>query len=224
MKKVSALALLASSMLLASCGGANSCPTVDSGKASEEAPAAKAATLVHSFITPAKLVYRNMRPTYNYYMTTFTFETLDLYNDNSYVLSVSSSMFTAIELPQEGQAAKGNENANSLLRYHGTYTSEADDLDPDALVLSLSATTRITGTDDGKGEIDTDLWTDSMKKKWADVEVEYNTETGAQTEVGRTEYESGAKFLEVHGANAVDGIIGSTVTGILDWVELTFGE
>jgi hypothetical protein len=35
-----------------------------------------------------------------------------------------------------------------------------------------------------------------MKEHTADVTYEYNTETGARTETGKKEYETGAQFLE----------------------------
>ena len=41
-------------------------------------------TLTGAYISPAVLQYQNMRPTNNYYVTTFSFETIQLYSDNTY--------------------------------------------------------------------------------------------------------------------------------------------
>lgn len=126
---------------------------------------AKEVKLTAAYLSPAKMVYMNMRPTYNYYITTFIFQELETYDDNSYVLTVSSSTYSGLDLPNEGNDAKGNERENSLQKFYGTYTSKANDLDPDTLEISLTKPTRFVNVEDSKMYYDTANWTDDMSKK-----------------------------------------------------------
>ena len=48
------------------------------------------------YLSPANLSYQNMRPQYNYYLTTFTHEELTLMDNNTYCLVLSSSTFSAL--------------------------------------------------------------------------------------------------------------------------------
>ena len=220
MKKLTLIPVLAAAALLASCGGNNNanCP-VDSSAASKAAEA----TISHRFISPSVMTYSNFRPTYNYYLVTFAFETLDLYDDNTYELCVSSATFSAMVLPEEGNNASGNENSNSLLRYSGTYTATVDDLDDTSLNISLGACTRIYGVSDEKGDIDTDHWTEDMKKKNADVQYTYDPETEQRVESGRVEYATGAEYLAVHKMKAAS-TVGNISNGNLEYIALEFGE
>lgn len=191
MKKTKLLGLgLASVALLASCGGT----------------AAKEAKLVGSYISAAQLSYSNMRPTYNYYLTNYTFEVFDVYDDGTYCLTVSSSTFSALIIPETGNDAQGNERDNSLWKYYGTCTSEQDDLDPDTYVYTISAATRIVASTDAGYFVDTANWTDEMKEKAADKQYEYNAETGSQTVVGTKEYATGEEYL------AAKNIVSTTLT------------
>jgi len=217
MKKLSLLTAVLAAATLASCGGGNSCP-VEPSKSEGSTAVAK---ISHRFISPATMTYVNFRPTYNYYLVTFSFETLELYDDNTYDLSVSSSTFSAVVIPEEGDNASANENANSLLHYCGTYTSAVDDLDDTTLNINLSASTRIYGVSDEKGAIDTDNWTEDMKTKNADVQYTYNAETGQREETGRVEYSTGAEYLAKHKAKA-SVTHGNISNGNLDYVELEF--
>ena len=45
------------------------------------------------YLSPANLSYQNMRPQYNYYLTTFTQQEITLMDDNTYCLVVSASTF-----------------------------------------------------------------------------------------------------------------------------------
>ena len=224
MKKLNLVALLAMSGALMACGNGNqSCP-VASEQSQQSSQVAAEAKLEHSFISTATLSYSNMRPTYNYYLTTFSFQTLELYDNASYRLTISSSTFSAVILPEEGNAATGNERANSLLSYWGTYTAKVDELDDEALLVDISAPNRIVGVDDEKGFIDTNLWNDTMKKNYADVEYGYDAETQTQVEKGRKEYATGAEYLAAHSYKAVKEVLGSTKTGTLDTIKLDWGK
>ena len=61
----------------------------------DSAAAAKEAKTTGIYLSPAQLSYSNMRPQYNYYLTTFTQQELTLMDDNTFCLIVSSSCFSA---------------------------------------------------------------------------------------------------------------------------------
>ena len=214
MKKLSLFALLISAATLASCGnggGTTNCSV---------APEATQAKVTNAFLTQAKMTYNNMRPQYNYYLTTFSFQELELYSDNTYKLTISSSTFTAIELPAEGNAAKGNENANSLMSYMGKFTSKVDDLDDKTLIVTFEAPTRIFGTADDNGFIDTDNWTPTMKEHWSDKVMGINEEGTGTVVKSETKYDTGADYLAAR-TITIKSTYASTDTGIMEWVDVT---
>lgn len=126
--------------------------------------AAEEAKVTGIYLSPAKLSYQNMRPTYNYYLTTFEHQELTLNDDGTYCLIVSSSTFSALELAESTNDAKGNERTNSITKYYGNYTSKVNDLDEDLLDIVISAPTRIVMSNDQTYWLDTDNWTDTMGK------------------------------------------------------------
>lgn len=214
MKKLNLFALLISAATLASCGnggGTTNCSV---------APEATQAKVTNAFLTQAKMTYNNMRPQYNYYLTTFSFQELELYSDNTYKLSISSSTFTAIELPVEGNAAKGNENANSLISYMGKFSSKVDDLDDKTLIVTFEAPTRIFGTADDNGFIDTDNWTPTMKEHWSDKVMGINEEGTGTVVKSETKYDTGADYLAAR-TITIKSTYASTDTGIMEWVDVT---
>ena len=124
-----------SSIALVGCGGTTSGNTSAEGASTQtSAEVVDTPTLTGSYLSPAQLGYSNMRPTYNYYLTTFAFQNLETYSDNTYCLTLSSSTFSAVILPEEGNDATGNERNNSLVKYYGAFTSTVDDLDDDRAV------------------------------------------------------------------------------------------
>lgn len=126
--------------------------------------AAPEAKVTGMFLSPAKLSYANMRPQYNYYMTTFAHQELTILDDNTYCLIISESTFSALELAESTNDAKGNERNNSVIKYYGTYTSKVNDLDEDLLDITISAPTRVVMTNDQTYWLDTDNWTEAMGK------------------------------------------------------------
>ena len=50
------------------------------------------------YLSPANLSYQNMRPQYNYYLTTFTQQEITLMDNNTYCLVLSSSTFSPLSL------------------------------------------------------------------------------------------------------------------------------
>lgn len=159
-KKIAALVLIAVAatacvLALTACGGE--------------------ATVSGVYLSPARLSYANMRPTYNYYMTTFTQQEITLYEDGTYCFIVSSSMFSAVELPAEGNEAKGNERDNSITKYYGTYTSAPNDLDEDLLDVTLAVPTRIIVAYDGQYYLDTSNWNDDMGRQVTPGKIDTST-------------------------------------------------
>lgn len=130
------------------------------------------------YLSPAEMSYVNMRPCYNYYLTTFAQQELTLNEDGTYCLIVSSSTFSALELSETTSDAKGNERNNSIVKYYGTYTSAVNDLDEDLLDITLSKPTRILSKEDDKIYIDTANWTDEMGKETR-VPTGFDTSTGS---------------------------------------------
>ena len=116
------------------------------------------------YLSPAQLSYSNMRPQYNYYMTTFTQQELTLMDDNTYCLIISSSMFSALELAESTNDAKGNERTNYITKLYGTYTSQVNDLDDDLLDVTLANPTRVVKSYDQTYWLDTANWSDAMGK------------------------------------------------------------
>lgn len=100
-------------------------------------------TLTGAYISPAVLQYQNMRPANQIYWTTFSFETIQLYSDNTYCLTLDSSCFSGVVLPDVGNDATGSARESSVTRYYGTCTQKTNELDEDTLDVSLATPTRI---------------------------------------------------------------------------------
>lgn len=193
MKKMLKLAVgLLATIGLASCGSTN-CTENNSGN-----QAATSATLTAAFTSNAKMTYSNIRPNYNYYTTNFSFQTLELYSDNTAVFTISSSTFSAVILPEEGNASSGNERNNYLAKFYAPFTSEVDELDDDTVHYTLSAPTRMVVEYDAKYYVDTDNWTEAMKEKSKTEKKEYDATTGQQKVTGEITYNTGAEYIEAY--------------------------
>lgn len=130
----------------------------------DSAAAAKEAKTTGIYLSPAQLSYTNMRPQYNYYLTTFTQQELTLMDDNTYCLIISSSCFSALELAESTNDAKGNERTNYITKIYGTCTSKPNDLDDDLVDVSLGKITRVVKSYDQTYFVDTANWNDAMGK------------------------------------------------------------
>ena len=183
MKKSSKLAalLLAGALVLSltACGGGG-------GSA--------AGKVTGVYLSPASLSYTNMRPQYNYYLTTFTQQEITLMDDNTYCLVVSASTFSALELAKSTSDAKGNERENSITKFYGTYTSQVNDLDEDLLDVTLAAPTRVVRSFDQLYWVDTDNWSDAMGK--AVIPAQTDPNTGAPIVDENAEPWTAQQFLE----------------------------
>ncbi len=177
-KRLAALALSALMVLaLAACGGGSA-----GGKTTG------------IYLTPGRLSYQNMRPQYNYYLTTFDQQELTLMDDETYCLVISSSCFSALELAESTNDAKGNERTNYIVKFYGTYTSQVNDLDEDLLDVTLSAPTRVVRSQDQTYWLDTDNWNDDMGK--AVVPGTIDTTTGAAVADPNAEPWTAEQYLE----------------------------
>ena len=153
MKKTLAIFLTIAMMsfMLVACGdGANA--------------ATKEAKTTGIYLSPAQLSYTNMRPQYNYYLTTFTQQELTLMDDNTFCLIISSSCFSALELAESTNDAKGNERTNYITKVYGECTSKPNDLDEDLVDVTLGKITRVVKSYDQTYYVDTANWNDTMGK------------------------------------------------------------
>ncbi len=174
------------------------------------------------YLSPAELSYSNMRPEYNYYLTTFSQQEITLLDDNTYCLLVTSSTFSAIELSENTNDAKGNERDNSITKYYGTYSSQPNELDEDLLDVTLESPTRIVLSNDQTYWLDTENWTDEMGKIVIPP-AGFDESTGAPIMDENAEpwtseqYLSGAGFVQM-------AIQLNQKNSSFDYTELTFEE
>ena len=181
---------------------------------------AEEAKVTGMYLSPAKLSYTNMRPEYNYYLTTFSHQELTLNDDGTYCLVVSESTFSALELAESTNDANGNERTNSITKYYGTYTSKVNDLDEDLLDVTLSAPTRVVMTNDQTYWLDTDNWTDEMGKLVVPPKG-IDTNTGAAIKDENAQPWTAEQYLASKAFNEVT-IQANEKTASFDYVELSF--
>jgi hypothetical protein len=140
--------------------------------------ASKEAKIKGVYLSPAEMSYSNMRPTYNYYLTTFTQQELTLFENNTYCLIVSSSQFSAVVLDENTNNFSGNERANYLYKFYGSCSSTVNDIDEDLLDVKLKSVSRYVASYDQQYWLDTDNWTEEMGKQVIPPKG-YDTSTGA---------------------------------------------
>ncbi len=182
MKLVTLFLAGAMALSLAACNGGGGGGSSASGK------------VTGVYLSPANLSYQNMRPQYNYYLTTFTQQEITLMDNNTYCLVLSSSTFSALELAESTNDAKGNERENSITKFYGTYTSQVNDLDEDLLDVTLAAPTRVVRSFDQLYWVDTDNWSDAMGK--AVIPAQTDPNTGAPIVDENAEPWTAQQFLE----------------------------
>ena len=154
----------------------------------DSAAAAKEAKTTGIYLSPAQLSYSNMRPQYNYYLTTFTQQELTLMDDNTFCLIVSSSCFSALELAESTNDAKGNERTNFITKIYGECTSKPNDLDEDLVDVTLGKITRVVKSYDQTYYVDTANWNDAMGKA-------VQAPTGYDQTSGSPSYDENAKHV-----------------------------
>lgn len=169
------------------------------------------------FLSPSQLSYTNMRPAYNYYLTTFTHEELTLNDDGTYCMIVSSSTFSALILSEDTNDCNGNERTNYITKYYGTYTSVANDLDEDLIDISLSAPTRIVKSNDQQYFLDTDSWTEAMGLAVREGKIDGN---GNMVVDPSTPAKTAEEYLASE-AFAAMTVQGNIKTASMDYVDLS---
>lgn len=172
------------------------------------------------YLSPSQMSYANMRPSYNYYLTTFTHQELTIYEDGTYCLIVSSSQFSAVVLPEEGNAASANERENKITKYFGTYTAAQNELDTDLLDISLSSPTRIIYNADGNYYVDTANWTEAMGKATR-VPSSVDMGTGQPIVDENTPNTTAEEYLARNAFEATTAQA-NTVKASFDYITLTF--
>ena len=184
--------------------------------------AAPEAKVTGMFLSPAKLSYANMRPQYNYYLTTFAHQELTILDDNTYCLIISESTFSALELAESTNDANGNERNNSVIKYYGTYTSQVNELDEDLLDITISAPTRVVKTYDQTYWLDTDKGTDQMGKLVVPA-TGYDQTTGAPIYDENAEPWTAEQYLKSMAFSEIT-IQANQKTFSFDFTELVFPE
>ena len=185
--------------------------------------AAKEAKIKGIYLSPAKMSYQNMRPTYNYYLTTFTQEELTLYDNNTYCLIVSSSQFSAVVLDENTQDFSGNERANYLYKFYGECESAVNDIDEDLLDIQLKNVNRYISSYDQSYWLDTDNWTEEMGKKVIPPKG-YDTTTGAAIPDEDADPWTAQQYLDSKQFAAPIEITVNVKTYSFDFVELQFAS
>lgn len=168
-------------------------------------------SITGSYMSNASLGYMNVRPTYNYYVTTMNQQVLDLLDSTHYCFSIYSTSYSGLVLPEEGNGAQGNERANYVLSFYGTYTKTANELDDSMSDISLSAPSRVTMNYDGIYYVDSDNWDDAAK-----THTQFTDNTTQEVK----QYASGSEYLNSFNTKATS-IAVTEGTANFDYVDYT---
>ena len=168
-------------------------------------------SITGSYMSNAHLGYMNVRPTYNYYVTTMNQQVLDLLDSTHYCFSIYSTSYSGLVLPQEGNGVQGNERANYVLSFYGTYTKTANELDDSMSDISLSAPSRVTMNYDGIYYVDSDNWDDAAK-----THTQFTDNTTQEVK----QYASGSEYLNSFNTKATS-IAVTEGTANFDYVDYT---
>lgn len=168
-------------------------------------------SITGSYMSNASLGYMNARPNYNYYVTTMNQQVLDLLDSTHYCFSIYSTSYSALVLPVEGNGAQGNERANYVLSFYGTYTKTANELDESMSDISLSAPSRVTMNYDAKYYVDSDNWDDAAK-----THTQFTDNTTQEIK----QYASGSEYLNSFNTKATS-IAVTEGTANFDFVDYT---
>lgn len=168
-------------------------------------------SITGSYMSNASLGYMNVRPTYNYYVTTMNQQVLDFLDSTHYCFSIYSTSYSGLVLPEEGNGVQGNERANYVLSFYGTYTKTANELDDSMSDISLSAPSRVTMNYDGKYYVDSDNWDDAAK-----THTQFTDNTTQEVK----QYASGSEYLNSFNTKATS-IAVTEGTANFDYVDYT---
>lgn len=123
------------------------------------------AKVTGSYSSQARMSYSNMRPTYNMYTTTITYQTLMTYEDGTYCFVQVTIAPSALDIvwSDVDAGAKCNPRRTYYMAYYGEYATKAVDGNSNALDIELIKPFRIISADvDSNGNhlyaYDTDNW------------------------------------------------------------------
>lgn len=142
---VAVMAVVCLSVSLAACGG-------------EKKPTA-------TYMSDCKYTYSNMAPTYNYRVLTFIGEQIEVYEDDTYCLTINAVSYSNVTFGENIATGKetANPQTNTIDKYYGTYTSTTDS--EGDITLKLEKPTRVVSYSKGRIVLDSDAsWTEEMAK------------------------------------------------------------
>lgn len=156
---------------------------------------ASSATLNNLYVSNMNTQYQNMRPGYNFYIFIERYQTLEVYSDNTYVFTVSTTTVSALDLAESGNDYTASPTLMAQQKFYGTFTSEVDELDKETTNYTLATPTRYTlvqyGSQSGNKFFDTANWTETM------------TEEAGKDENDSPLYTSGDAYLNQEVTNAL---------------------
>lgn len=145
-------------------------------------------TSTGTYLSENELTYTNMLPKYNYFFATSTTQQLDTYSDNTYCLTITTSTYSNISLGPD--VATGDETWNdrgqTITRFYGSCTVEADPSDDTLSFVTISAPERVVFASFGSLTLDTDNWTEAMTEAATTLASNPQGGLGIQLEEGET--------------------------------------
>lgn len=156
---------------------------------------ASSATLNNLYVSNMNTQYQNMRPGYNFYIFVERYQTLEVYSDNTYVFTVSTTTVSSLDLAESGNDYTASPTLMAQQKFYGTFTSAVDELDKETTNYTLATPTRYTlvqyGSQSGNKFFDTANWTETM------------TEEAGKDENDSPLYTSGDAYLNQEVTNAL---------------------
>lgn len=122
------------------------------------------ATQTGAYLSENNLTYRNMLPQYNYFYAVSTTQQLDTFDDDTYCLTITTSMYSNISLGPDVPTGQEtwNDRGQTITRYYGSCTVEADPSDETLSFVTISTPTRVVYSSFGSQYFDTANWTQAM--------------------------------------------------------------
>lgn len=166
------------------------------------------ATSTGTYLSENELTYANFLPEgKNYYFATSTTQQLDTFSDNTYCLTITTSTYSNISLGPD--VATGDETWNdrgqTITRFYGSCTVEADPSDDTLSFVTISAPSRVVFASFGSVTLDTGSWTEAMTE--AATTLASNPLGGLGIQLGEDETVSADMLLEAKvGEFPTDGI------------------
>ncbi len=126
-----------------------------------------AAKSTGTYLSENELTYTNMLPKYNYFFIVSTTQQLDTFDDNTYCLTVTTSMYSNISVGPDVPTGEEtwNDRGQTITRYYGECTVTVDPEDESIVYVNISTPTRVVAASFGAATIDTSgEWTEAVVK------------------------------------------------------------